>query len=103
MCRVRDPRKLATQYDLVVTTYATLASDYGGKGGNGTRNPLQQVKWHRVVFDEGEFLLKDVISYDPANGVTRRPATNQNTLCLIPCQFWGLGSRWIHPKSDSGS
>jgi SNF2 family DNA or RNA helicase len=50
---VRDPSRLATQYDLVVTTYATLASDYG-KNGGGTRNPLHQVKWHRVVFDEGE-------------------------------------------------
>lgn len=27
--RVRDPLRLATQYDLVVTTYATLARDYG--------------------------------------------------------------------------
>ncbi|KAF6235186.1 SNF2 family N-terminal domain-containing protein [Scenedesmus sp. NREL 46B-D3] len=49
---VRDPNRLATQFDLVVTTYATLASDYG-KNGSGTRNPLHQIKWHRVVFDEG--------------------------------------------------
>jgi SNF2 family DNA or RNA helicase len=45
--------KLACDYDLVVTTYATLASDYG-KNGSGTNNPLHKIKWHRVVFDEGE-------------------------------------------------
>lgn len=45
--------RLATEYDLVVTTYATLSSDYG-KNGSGLRNPLHRIKWHRVVFDEGE-------------------------------------------------
>lgn len=44
--------RLATEYDLVVTTYATLGSDYG-KNGTGVRNPLHKIKWHRVVFDEG--------------------------------------------------
>jgi SNF2 family DNA or RNA helicase len=53
LVRVRDPMKLACDYDLVVTTYATLASDYG-KNGSGTNNPLHKIKWHRVVFDEGE-------------------------------------------------
>lgn len=40
-CRVRDPLRLATKYDLVVTTYATLASDYGKNGSTAGRSPLQ--------------------------------------------------------------
>lgn len=52
--RTRDPRKLATKYDLVVTTYGILGSDWAK--GLGTNNPLHQIKWHRVVFDEGKRL-----------------------------------------------
>ncbi len=72
-------------YDLVVTTYQTLGSDYGsgsranipdssdaagqeggaGGGGGGKKggkkqagkrvqgDPLSEIHWHRIVFDEG--------------------------------------------------
>ncbi len=39
----------------VVTTYATLGADYGGKRNGGTRAnfpPLGAIEWHRVVLDE---------------------------------------------------
>jgi SWI/SNF-related matrix-associated actin-dependent regulator of chromatin subfamily A3 len=35
--------------DLVITTYHTLASDFGKK-----RNPLDDISWHRLVLDEGK-------------------------------------------------
>lgn len=39
----------------VVTTYATLGADYGGKKNGGTRPnfpPLGAIEWHRLVLDE---------------------------------------------------
>jgi hypothetical protein len=39
----------------VVTTYATLSSDFGGKKNqHRADNPLGDINWHRIVFDEGE-------------------------------------------------
>lgn len=35
-------------HDVVVTTYATIASDVTRRS-----SPLQQIKWFRVVLDEG--------------------------------------------------
>ena len=73
--RVRDAAKLA-EFDLVVTTFETLSSDWSGlTGGKGSRKkkgvvdapaaaavakeneapkntPCHKVNWHRVVLDE---------------------------------------------------
>lgn len=52
--RIRDKKQLA-DFDIVVTTYATLSSDFGGKRNqNRSDSPLGGIKWHRIVFDEGE-------------------------------------------------
>jgi SNF2 family DNA or RNA helicase len=42
--------------DVVITTYHTLASDFLGKRNyaKGTRNPLKDIEWYRLVLDEGE-------------------------------------------------
>lgn len=40
-------RRLASEFDLVVTTYQTLGTDFSR--GN---NPLAGLDWHRVVLDE---------------------------------------------------
>ncbi|GLC36509.1 hypothetical protein PLESTB_000156300 [Pleodorina starrii] len=53
--RIRDPMRLATEFDMVVTTYQTLQSDHAGTSKNVT-DPCQAVKWHRVVFDDGHTL-----------------------------------------------
>jgi SNF2 family DNA or RNA helicase len=55
LCRIRDKKRLASEFDIVVTTYATLGSDFGGKKNAGKgQSPLNGIKWHRIVFDEGE-------------------------------------------------
>ena len=48
--RIRNPATLASEFDLIVTTYATLAADQAGK--NGEPGPLHQVQWRRVILDE---------------------------------------------------
>ena len=47
--RIRDPKKLAEDFDLIVTTYQTLASDRGKQNIN---HPLNQIEWYRIVLDE---------------------------------------------------
>eukprot|EP00878_Enallax_costatus_P039263 GHUV01044842.1.p1 GENE.GHUV01044842.1~~GHUV01044842.1.p1 ORF type:complete len:153 (-),score=20.46 GHUV01044842.1:703-1128(-) len=74
--RIRDPMRLATGYDLVVTTYATLSSDYG-KNGSGVRNPLHKIKWHRVVFDEGVCV-----------GGGRNTAAVAMAVCILLVSLW---------------
>lgn len=55
LSRIRDKYRLATEFDIVVTTYATLGSDFGGKKNqHRADSPLGGIKWHRIVFDEGE-------------------------------------------------
>uniref|UniRef100_A0A8C4V0U1 Helicase like transcription factor n=1 Tax=Falco tinnunculus TaxID=100819 RepID=A0A8C4V0U1_FALTI len=46
--RSKDPSVLSEQ-DIVLTTYNTLATDYGIRGDS----PLHKVKWLRIVLDEG--------------------------------------------------
>lgn len=52
--RPRNERKIAEDYDLVITTYQTLASDYRlDTSGPGTGfKPLGAVDWHRIILDE---------------------------------------------------
>lgn len=51
--RVTNPRRLA-QYDVVVTSYSTLAAE---KQRKDRYNPLQCMRWHRLVFDEAHLHL----------------------------------------------
>ena len=72
--RLKDARKLA-DHDLVITTYATLVADYGGKKGaanlGSLKNPLAAVDWYRIVLDESHSI--------------RNAATVQSTACLALC------------------
>ena len=47
--RIRDAKLLAEEFDLIVTTYQTLASDRGKLGVN---HPLSQIEFYRIVLDE---------------------------------------------------
>jgi len=72
--RLKDARKLA-DHDLVITTYATLVADYGGKKGaanlGSLKNPLAAIDWYRIVLDESHSI--------------RNAATVQSTACLALC------------------
>ena len=54
--RIKDVKKLANDYDVVVTTYQTLGADFSHAGGKANPNcsfpPLGRIHWHRVVLDE---------------------------------------------------
>jgi SNF2 family DNA or RNA helicase len=50
--RTRDIEELA-QYDLVITTYQTLQSEYSGKK---TGQPISSSHWFRVVLDEAHII-----------------------------------------------
>lgn len=52
--RIKDVTKLQ-QYDVVLTTYGTLSSEYKKviKGGEKSKSPLYQTSFWRVVLDEG--------------------------------------------------
>jgi SNF2 family DNA or RNA helicase len=49
--REKDPAKLA-KFDLVVTTYQTLGTDFGKRNSSGTFPPLGCIDWHRIILDE---------------------------------------------------
>jgi SNF2 family DNA or RNA helicase len=41
-----------SKYDVVITTYGTISSEFSGRGSKGTASPLRQLKWFRVILDE---------------------------------------------------
>jgi hypothetical protein len=64
--RIKNARLLATEYDLVVTTYATLQSDFSLKPKkHAVPSPLHGVYWHRIVLDESHTVK------NPASGHTK--------------------------------
>ena len=53
--RNRDPKLLASN-SIVVTTYDVIASDathHAKKGGSNYCPPLEQIRWWRIICDEG--------------------------------------------------
>ena len=54
--RIRDPARLASEFDLVVTTYQTIAAD---RGKFGLNHPTARIEWYRVVLDEAHMAKCD--------------------------------------------
>ena len=68
--RIKDARKLS-DHDLVITTYATMVADYGGKKGasmGSLNNPLAAIDWYRIVLDESHTI--------------KTPTTGQSLACM---------------------
>lgn len=42
------------RFDIIITTYNTLAKEHAGKWGQGHRSLLHNFAWYRVVLDEGQ-------------------------------------------------
>ncbi len=52
--RPRNVQKIAADFDLVITTYQTLSSDFRldvSEDGAGFK-PLGAIHWHRIILDE---------------------------------------------------
>jgi hypothetical protein len=64
--RETSAEALAVDYDLVVTTYATLSSVFGAKKGTGAHSPLHRVKWHRLVLDESHTVKNHTVGHSRA-------------------------------------
>lgn len=47
--REKDAFKM-TSYDMVITTYGVVASEFSGRAASG--KPLSQLKWFRIILDE---------------------------------------------------
>jgi SNF2 family DNA or RNA helicase len=45
--------KKIEHFDIVITTYSTLAKEHGGEKGGRNKSPLHNFAWYRVVLDEG--------------------------------------------------
>ena len=49
--RIQNAFELS-KFDVVITTYGTVASDFSGRSSKGTVSPLRQLRWFRVILDE---------------------------------------------------
>ena len=49
--RIDDPLELA-EFDVVLTTYGTVAADMSNKSSRDRLSPIRQLKWFRIVLDE---------------------------------------------------
>lgn len=49
--RSKNAYELST-YDVVITTYGTISSEFSGRSSKGTVSPIRQLKWFRVILDE---------------------------------------------------
>uniref|UniRef100_A0A093VGA7 Putative SWI/SNF-related matrix-associated actin-dependent regulator of chromatin subfamily A member 3-like 1 n=1 Tax=Talaromyces marneffei PM1 TaxID=1077442 RepID=A0A093VGA7_TALMA len=53
-------------YDIVITTYNTLAREHGIKNNGGSQSPLHEVEWYRVVLDEAHMIRRQATTFHHA-------------------------------------
>jgi|AntAceMinimDraft_5_1070358.scaffolds.fasta_scaffold12447_3 SNF2 family DNA or RNA helicase len=78
--RIKDPKKLAEDFDLVVTTYQTLASDRGKLTIN---HPTSQIEWFRIVLDEAHMAKSAVTAQSKVCFELRSARRQGRGVCLV--------------------
>lgn len=53
--RIKDIDKLAG-FDLVITTYGSVASEFSKRSKKGKDTPLEEINWFRIVLDEAHMI-----------------------------------------------
>lgn len=66
--RSKDAMNMAKNFDIVVTTYSTLASDFqkGRNQGGMPFPPLGSIRWHRIVLDEAHIVKNPTAAHTKA-------------------------------------
>ena len=82
--RIKDVKKLA-QYDLVITTYGSVASEfnYRSKKKHGTY-PLEEINWFRIVLDEAHMIREQ--STQQSKAICRLSAQRRWAVTGTPVQ-----------------
>ncbi|KAL4928301.1 SNF2 family N-terminal domain-containing protein [Aspergillus undulatus] len=72
------------QYDIVITTYNTLAKEHSSKDLGRGKSPLHEFMWHRVVLDEAHMIRRRETTFHKA--VVELPAKSRWCLSGTPIQ-----------------
>jgi SNF2 family DNA or RNA helicase len=82
--RIKDIKKLA-QYDLVITTYGSVASEFNhrSKKKQGTY-PLEEINWFRIVLDEAHMIREQ--STQQSKAICRLSAQRRWAVTGTPVQ-----------------
>ncbi|KAJ0423898.1 SNF2 family N-terminal domain-containing protein [Aspergillus carlsbadensis] len=76
--------KEAEDYDIVITTYNTLAKEHASKLMGGPSSPLHEYSWYRVVLDEAHMIRRRETTFHRA--VVELPAKIRWCLSGTPIQ-----------------
>ena len=106
--RIRDAKLLAEEFDLIVTTYQTLASDRGKLGVN---HPLSQIEFYRIVLDEAHMAKSGSTASERASSFVRRgdgrarerPWAQTSAISTASCASWECTQRLAARSSTIGS
>ncbi|KAL2845415.1 SNF2 family N-terminal domain-containing protein [Aspergillus pseudoustus] len=94
-------------YDIVITTYNTLAKEHAPKLMGGPKSPLHEYAWYRVVLDEGkpfgspQCIIAILIEYLAAHMIRRRETTFHRAVIELPAKIrWCLSGTPIQNTLD---
>ncbi|KAL4796131.1 SNF2 family N-terminal domain-containing protein [Aspergillus venezuelensis] len=72
------------QYDVVITTYNTLAKEHSSKDLGRGKSPLHECMWHRIILDEAHMIRRRETTFHKA--VVELPAKSRWCLSGTPIQ-----------------
>jgi SNF2 family DNA or RNA helicase len=94
----------AEDYDIVITTYNTLAKEHAPKLMGGPKSPLHEYAWYRVILDEGTTLLPHSPMHTDkktAHMIRRRETTFHRAVIELPAKIrWCLSGTPIQNTLD---